>query len=107
MVRMAFSPRLIWGTPWSQPIHQAVSDTRSKYASASASVRCLLLQLASSSYPVQSSHTGDQTANTDGSSEGSTAGVEGAVEPIISRMLVIKVVLELLLVVGVVLTSCP
>lgn len=59
MVRIARSPRLIWGTPWSQPTR--VSHTPP-----------LVLF-----HP----HTLNQTANTDGGSEG-RAAVPGAVEPI-------------------------
>lgn len=68
MVRMAFSPRDIWGTPSSQPIHQ-VSKLKEAV--------CLTTLSSDILKP-----TADETTDTDGGGKGTTAGLVGGVESV-------------------------
>lgn len=69
MVRMARSPRLIWGTPSSQPVRHTLVNN--------------LHAIPTSSTPgaIHATRTLDETANTDGGGQRG-ATVTGAVEPI-------------------------
>jgi hypothetical protein len=62
MVRMAFSPRDIWGTPSSQPIHQISK----------------LKAILHKTYILK--RTADETTDTDGGGKGTTAGLAGGIE---------------------------
>jgi hypothetical protein len=69
MVRMARSPRLIWGTPWSQPVrHTSVNNPHA-------------IPTSSTPGAVHATRTLDETANADGGGQRG-ATVTRAVEPI-------------------------
>lgn len=81
MVRMARSPRLIWGTPWSQPVQVSKPVLNAQLGPELDAGR-----LNDSSLSLTRQRTLNQTANTDGSSEGG-APVPGAIEPIHCRVI--------------------